>query len=78
MNEVFEWVGFVCVTGCVGLIAALVWYQAWRYAARGSKEFWWIVTYAAWKKRNGGKQAAKRALRTAIEADKKRHEGPNQ
>ena len=69
MNETFEIVGFVCVTGCVALIAALVWYFAITHIVKATQETFWIAAWVLWKRGQGGTIAAKRVLRAAIRSD---------
>lgn len=66
MNTFLYWLGaFTWVAVLVAVAAALWSYAVWTILFC-IRETWWIAAYAAYKRKHGGSESARRALEAAI------------
>lgn len=66
MNTFLYWLGAIVWAGTLLAIGVTIWWCAVTTLLGVIKETWWIAAYACYKRRNGGRESARRALDNAI------------
>lgn len=77
MNTFLYWLGAFVWAGMLLGIGALVWWFVVRSYLWSIKETWWIVAYACHVRKHGDREAARRALETAIRCSTIHAANPN-